>query len=62
MEPDLYVFAGAPARVSGTYAGDHIVGPSQSAGGGERVPGRGRKTTSHSSGTLLDTISANPLE
>lgn len=44
MEPDLYVLAGAPAGVSGTYAGDHIVGPSQGEGGGERIPGRGEKT------------------
>lgn len=35
MEPDLYVFAGAPAGVPGAHAGDHIVGPSQGEGGGE---------------------------
>lgn len=44
MEPDLYVFAGAPARVSGAHAGDHIVGPGQGEGGGERIPWRGKKT------------------
>lgn len=44
MEPNLYVFAGAPARVSGAHAGDHIVGPSQGEGGGERIPWRGKKT------------------
>lgn len=44
MEPVLYVFAGAPAGVSGAHAGDHIVGPSQGEGGGERIPGRGKKT------------------
>lgn len=43
MEPDLYVFAGAPAGVSGAHAGDHIVGPSQGEGGGERIPRRGKK-------------------
>lgn len=62
MEPNLYVFAGAPAGVSGAYAGDHIVGPSEGAGGGERIPGRGKKTTSHPSGKLPDSISANPLK
>lgn len=39
MEPDLYVFAGAPAGVSGTHAGDHAVGPSQGEGRGERISG-----------------------
>ena len=62
MEPDLYVFAGAPAGVSGAHVGDHIVGPSQGEGGGERIPGRGKKTKPHPSGTLTDCISANPLE
>lgn len=55
MEPDLYVFAGAPAGVSGAHAGDHIVGPSQGEGGGERIPGRGKKTKPRPLG-----ISANP--
>lgn len=62
MEPDLYVFAGAPAGVSGTHAGDHIVGPSQGEGGGERIPGRGKKNKPHPLGTLTDSISANPLQ
>lgn len=62
MEPDLYVFAGAPAGVSGAHAGDHIVGPSQGEGGGKRIPGRGKKTKPQPSGTLTDSISANPLE
>lgn len=43
MESDLYVLAGAPAGVSGTHAGDHAVGPSKGEGGGERIPGRGKK-------------------
>lgn len=60
MEPDLYVFAGAPAGVSGTHAGDHIVGPSQGEGRGERIPGRGKKNKFHPLGTLTDSISANP--
>lgn len=42
MEPDLYVFSGAPAGVSRADAGDHAVGPSQGERGGERVPGRGK--------------------
>lgn len=42
MEPDLYVFSGAPAGVPGADAGDHAVGPSQGEGGGERIPGRGK--------------------
>lgn len=54
MEPDLHVLAGAPAGVSGAYAGDHTVGPSQGEGGGERVSGRGKKTRRHPSGTLTD--------
>lgn len=62
MEPDLYVLAGAPAGVSGTHAGDHIVGPSQGEGGGERIPGRGKKTKSKPSETLGNSISAYPLE
>lgn len=62
MEPDLYVFAGAPAGVSGAHAGDHIVGPSQGEGGGERIPGRGKKTKPHPLGILTDSISANPLQ
>lgn len=44
MEPDLYVFTRAPAGVSGAHVGDHIVGPSQGEGGGERIPRRGEKT------------------
>lgn len=62
MEPDLYVFAGAPAGVSGAHAGDHIVGPSQGEGRGERIPGRGKKSRHHPSRTLTDSISANPLQ
>lgn len=62
MEPDLYVFAGAPAGVSGAHAGDHIVGPSQGEGGGERIPGRGKRPEPRPSGTLTHSISANPLE
>lgn len=62
MEPDLYVFAGAPAGVSGAHAGDHIVGPSQGEGGGEWIPGRGKRTKPQPSGTLTDSISAKPLE
>lgn len=62
MEPDLYVFAGAPAGVSGAHAGDHFVGPSQGEGGGERIPGRGKETKGRPSGTLTDSISANPPE
>lgn len=42
MEPDLYVFSGAPAGVPGADARDHAVGPSQGEGGGERVPRRGK--------------------
>lgn len=45
MEPDLHVFARAPARVPGAHAGDHAVGPGQGEGGGERIPWRGMKTS-----------------
>lgn len=62
MEPDLYVFAGAPAGVSGAHAGDHIVGPSQGEGGGERIPGRGKKTEPRPLGMPTQCISANPLQ
>lgn len=62
MEPDLYVFAGAPAGVSGAHAGDHIVGPSQGEGGGERIPGRGKKTKPRPLGMPTQSISANPLQ
>lgn len=44
MEPDLYVFACAPAGVSGAHAGNHVVGPSQGEGGGERISGGGKET------------------
>lgn len=45
MEPDLHVFARAPAGVPGAHAGDHAVGPGQGEGGGERIPGRGEQTS-----------------
>lgn len=47
MESDLHVFTGAPEGVSRAHAGDHIVGPSQGQGGGERVLGRGKKINPH---------------
>lgn len=45
MEPDLHVFARAPAGVPGAHAGNHAVGPGQGEGGGERIPGRGEQNT-----------------
>lgn len=41
MEPDLHIFPRSPAGLQRTHARDHSVGPAQSAGGGERIPGRG---------------------
>lgn len=45
MEPDVHVLASAQARVQGTYAGDHALGPGQSPRGRKRVPGRGERGT-----------------
>lgn len=45
MEPDLHVFARAPAGVPGAHAGNHAVGPGQGEGGGEWIPGRGERTS-----------------
>lgn len=62
MEPDLYVFTGAPARVSGAYAGDYIVGPSQGEGRRKRIPRRGKKTRYYPLGTISDCITITPLQ
>lgn len=41
VEPDVPLLARSPPRLQRAHAGDHCVGPAESAGGGERFPRRG---------------------
>lgn len=41
VEPDVPLLARSPQGLQRAHAGDHRLGPAESAGGGERVPRRG---------------------